>query len=163
MIYVVVQEGDEVYAKIGKTEGDPSDIGAIKNRLSGLQVGTPHLLSCIAVTAGYSDEEQQLHYRFGAHRHRGEWFIRCAEVNAWIDTIRLETPIMSRSFVGPRPSQPVRPQKPSALQLLKPTRKPRTPSLTARQATDLAAACGERPYDGARRGVFEWRGKVRTG
>lgn len=57
----------EGYIKIGYS-------ALVKQRLSGLQVGTPHELKLIGIIPGSYILEQFLHSKFKAYHVRGEWY-----------------------------------------------------------------------------------------
>lgn len=63
-VYVIT---DGEYVKIGRTT-------SLRNRLKDLQVANARPLTLLAFIKGYQDTEQELHYRFGHARVRGEWF-----------------------------------------------------------------------------------------
>jgi excisionase family DNA binding protein len=54
-------------------------------RLSYLQAANPFDLEVIAILKGDGNKlERELHKRFAAHRHRGEWFRLSPELHKWI-------------------------------------------------------------------------------
>lgn len=74
-IYVIECEG---FVKIG--------LGFMpEGRLQQLQVGCPFKLHLVGTFAGTADDEKALHSRFARLRHRGEWFRREGEIEAWLN------------------------------------------------------------------------------
>lgn len=60
----------------------------IKKRLRVLQSGHPHELTLLAVTQGGVGMEGTYHWRFRAHRIRGEWFEPHADILAEIERLK---------------------------------------------------------------------------
>lgn len=58
------------YVKIGFV----AEHFTLKNRLTELQCGCPHILAIEATSPGLYPEEKAFHVRFQANRVRGEWF-----------------------------------------------------------------------------------------
>ncbi len=65
-VYAIAALGQGL-VKLGKA-------GNVARRLAGLQTASPVPLTLLKVFDGYADEELELHERFAAHRHHGEWF-----------------------------------------------------------------------------------------
>ena len=76
-----------------------SDAGPIKigkaispeRRLKELQTGHPAKLTILATCGGGREQEKRYHARFAAHRLSGEWFARCAEIEAEITRLTTNT------------------------------------------------------------------------
>ena len=77
-IYVICRDDEgEPFYKIGRTRD-------WKNRLSGIQTGSPHklkVLICFA-TSHTREDEETLHKMFEGKRVLGEWF-KLEEVDLW--------------------------------------------------------------------------------
>lgn len=112
MIYAVIIEGDNRAVKIGKTLGDVTDVRAVRRRLGSLQTGVPNRLMCIALMAGYTDEEKELHARFNDYRLRREWFERTPDVNAWIAEYAIGSPIVCDHRPNGPDGRSMRPSRP---------------------------------------------------
>lgn len=87
----LAQRGDYIFAGrptfvyFVDSDRGPIKIGAAanpRNRLSGLQVGSPHPLRLIAYCQGTVELERFLHAEFAADRLDGEWFRRTPEILA---------------------------------------------------------------------------------
>jgi len=66
-------------------------IGTAKNvdrRVKAMVVGTPHLLSVLAIIEGNREVESALHKRFAHARIRGEWFRATPDLLAFIDDLK---------------------------------------------------------------------------
>lgn len=79
----VVQEDEEGPYKVGFTQG------AIKNRVSALQIGNPRPLRLIGWTRGVTEAE--VHLALQPYKVRGEWFECRPEVSSYIQNL-LGTP-----------------------------------------------------------------------
>lgn len=78
MIYIIHCDG---YCKIGYTRGSP------RERLSQLQVGSPHEMTLMSITPGDLQTEADLHRAFASKRVRGEWFELTIEDIQWVRRI----------------------------------------------------------------------------
>lgn len=81
MIYAIQAVGTE-FVKIGITERD-----LIADRLSALQVGSPHELVLLASADWAIHYERHIHRHLRAHWVRGEWFRLAPGVEAVIATM----------------------------------------------------------------------------
>jgi len=81
MIYFI-QVGHDGPIKIGYVKNK----GAVKQRLSTLQIGNPKKLCLIGYIHGYRKEESHLHSKFKAFNIRGEWFYSNSIINNFIKT-----------------------------------------------------------------------------
>jgi hypothetical protein len=74
---IIYAAGYGPYVKIGWTGDD------LRNRISGIQVGTPELLTVYGTIPGTFRMERRLHVRFAQYRLRGEWFRNEGDVRAY--------------------------------------------------------------------------------
>jgi hypothetical protein len=96
MIYVIAEKDDMSAVKIGFTEtGRRVHKEPALKRLSGLQVGTWRDLVLVAYCDGTRRDERSIHRRFSEQRIRGEWFRNHGALSAWLDGIRLQSPLVS--------------------------------------------------------------------
>jgi hypothetical protein len=97
-----IRSGDAV--KIG-ISWDPKD------RLSGLQTGSPHSLELLGTADRVSPKlEKLIHIRLEAHRLKGEWFRITPEVQQVVDLIVAGDGVALRHFVtSPLDEAKVRP------------------------------------------------------
>lgn len=58
--------------------------GNWKNRMSGMQVGSPYTIVPLLVLIGGSKDEKKLHSRFRASHFRGEWFHLTSSIQQFI-------------------------------------------------------------------------------
>ena len=56
----------------------------VETRFRTMLTSNPHDMECIAVLPGVRQVERELHARFAAHRHRGEWFRIEGALADWI-------------------------------------------------------------------------------
>lgn len=81
----LVRCGD--FVKIGHSVHHPD------NRVVGMQVGTPHQLTLVAVVPGGRDLERSLHATFEHLETRGEWFTAAPEIFAMFDKMGACLPV----------------------------------------------------------------------
>ena len=76
-VYVLECEG---FVKIGVTSNP-------RNRLSVAQTLSPFQMRLVGAFEGDAKDEADLHLRFTKYHHRGEWFRREGELDAWCSEI----------------------------------------------------------------------------
>jgi hypothetical protein len=82
-VYFISSEDDDGYpVKIGVTSGFMED------RLSQMQCGNPHQLTCMTVFDGQAWMERKIHEWLDGTRVRGEWYSRSARLTKLMDAVR---------------------------------------------------------------------------
>lgn len=79
-IYFIREDNERRLIKVGFTKSE------VAKRLHQLQNGSPDKLVLLTTIEGDETTESELHIRFSASRHRGEWFYPTSELLELIKT-----------------------------------------------------------------------------
>lgn len=96
MIYFV-QQGNSGPIKVGFVDAS-GPVRGMRERLSGLQVGNPNPLVCLATIEGSEAEEEALQSRLKPWHIRGEWFQPAPKLLSLI--VEQGTPFVDRPLLN---------------------------------------------------------------
>lgn len=144
MIYFVQEKGlFRSRVKIGFTDN-------IKNRLSGLRVGSPSVLKLVLLLPGTTQDEAGYHERFASYRLHGEWFSYGLKLRLFVwanqfGTKQVNPEIETNSELEPKLEPEMEP-------VIEPNREPEPITPTDDEIRTIAAFVSVRDS-----GKFSWR------
>ena len=89
MIYFI-QNTETKHIKIGYSDN-------VRNRLSDLQISSPHELTILTICEGGIELEKELHNKFNDYYVRGEWFNPSEELINYVNEF---PPYVNKTYIG---------------------------------------------------------------